>query len=51
MALVGAVTECEIAPPSDQAEKVSCVPARFCGELVAMVWLEPTVQVRLCVAL
>ena len=43
-----AVTVCEIAPPSDQAEKVSCVPARFCGEVVAMVWLAPTVQVRVC---
>ena len=50
MVVEDAVTECEIAPLSDQAEKVSCVPARFCGEVVAMVWLEPTVQLRLCVA-
>ena len=46
----GAVTEWEIAPPSDHAEKVSCVPARFWGEVVAMVWVAPTVQVRVCVA-
>jgi len=39
-----------MAPASDHAAKVSCVPAMFCGEVVEMVWLEPTVHVRLCVA-
>lgn len=44
-----AVTVCESAPPSDQAAKVYCVPVEFCGEVVAMVCVAPTVQVRVCV--
>lgn len=44
--LVDAVTECEIAPPSDQEANVFWVPLEVCGEVVAMVWLEPAVQLK-----
>ena len=48
--LEDAVTECESAPPSDHEVNVFWVPADVCGEVVAMVWLEPSVQVRDCEA-
>ena len=45
MAELGAVTECEIAPPSDQLLNTCSVPPEtFCGEVVAMVWGEPAAQ-------
>jgi len=47
--LAKAVTECDIAPPSDQDAKVFCVPPEVCGDVVAMVWLSPMFHVRLCV--
>jgi hypothetical protein len=42
-----AVTVCAIAPPSDQLEKVSCVPVEGdCGDVVAMVCWLPTPQLN-----
>jgi len=50
VALEGAVTECEIAPASDQLANVYCVPATgVCGEVVASVWFVPVVHVSVCV--
>jgi hypothetical protein len=44
---VEAVTECEMAPPSDQLAKVYWVPAvGVCGEVVASVCGLPMVQVK-----
>lgn len=45
VALEGTVMLCEIAPPSDQLLKTYCVPVLpDCGEVVAIVCDEPTVQ-------
>jgi hypothetical protein len=44
-----AVTEWEIAPASDQEVNVFCVPVDTCGEVVTMVCVEPTVQLKVCV--
>ena len=49
MAVEGAVTEWDSAPASDQEAKVFSVPPEVCGEVVAMVWLEPIDQVKVCV--
>jgi hypothetical protein len=47
VAVEGAVTECEIAPPSDQLPKTYCVPvAPACGDVVATVCDVPAVHWR-----
>jgi hypothetical protein len=38
-----------MAPASDQVANVFWVPPEVCGEVVAMVWLEPTFQVSVWV--
>lgn len=49
MADEGAVTECEIAPPSDQLLNTCSVPPEMaCGEVVAMVCDDPTTQLKVC---
>ena len=46
---VGAVTECEIAPPSDQLLKTKRVPPLPCGDVVEIVCELPGTQLMTCV--
>ena len=51
MFAVGA-TLCEIVPPSLHLLHTYCTPVPpLCGELVAIVWLEPGTQENVCVVL
>ena len=47
-AVAGVVTECEIAPASDQLANTKRVPPEPCGEVVAIVWLLPGTQLKFC---
>lgn len=48
VAVAGAVTVCDSAPPSDHEVKAYCVLPEVCGEVVAIVCEVPTVQVSDC---
>jgi hypothetical protein len=49
VAVGGAVTVCEIAPPFDQLLKRYCVPAVPCGDVVTSVCIDPIIHVKVCV--
>src|ERR1039458_10083805 len=44
VAVDGAVTLCERRPPSLQFSQTYCLPPKGCGEVVASVWLVPTIH-------